>query len=159
MNYTNLIHYLNSIENVNFVLPDNKQVPAHFHLTEAGYVVRNFTDCGGTNRKEEKVVLQLWVAGDTEHRLNAQKLIKILQSTSNLWQGLNPEVEIEYQSDTIGRYATEWDPAGAFKLVPMHTDCRASDKCGIPAEKQKVNLADIGERNKSACCSPAQGCC
>ena len=44
-----------------FILPDGDQVPAHFHLTEVGHVAKNFIDCGGTIRKTESSVLQLWV--------------------------------------------------------------------------------------------------
>jgi hypothetical protein len=33
----------------------------------------------------------------------------------------------------------------------------ASDKCGIPADKLKVDLKDL--EAKTTCCSPGGGCC
>ena len=62
-----------------FILPDGDRVPAHFHLTEVGHVAKNFIDCGGTIRKTESCVLQLWVNDrDADHRLNAGKMARIL---------------------------------------------------------------------------------
>ena len=42
---------LETVETVNFRLPDGSYVPEHFHVTEVGVVTRNFIDCGGTVRK------------------------------------------------------------------------------------------------------------
>jgi len=42
-----------------------------------------------------------------------------------------------------------------FVLKNKQTTCLASDACGIPAEKQKVNLVEL----KDACCTPNSGCC
>jgi len=38
---------------VEFALPDGAKVPAHFHVTEVGYVTKDFFDCGGTRRRDE----------------------------------------------------------------------------------------------------------
>ena len=39
---------LAQIDKLQFQLPNGQFVPAHFHLTEAGYVTRDYIDCGGT---------------------------------------------------------------------------------------------------------------
>ena len=48
-------------------------------------------------------------------------------------------------------------------LTSTQTNCLAQDKCGIPAEKLKVNMADLS-KEKQACCTPStananQACC
>jgi hypothetical protein len=55
---------LGEIETLEFQLPDGQFVPAHFHITEIGNVSRDYIDCGGTLRKENKLNLQLWVSSD-----------------------------------------------------------------------------------------------
>ena len=67
------------------------------------------------------------------------------------------EIEVEYQSDTIGKYALDFDGAN-FILKNKTTACLASDKCGIPGEKQKVSLSELTSK-RSACCTPNSGCC
>ena len=61
-----------------FVLPDGQLVPAHAHVTEVARVDKHFVDCGGTRRAESYCRLQVWVADDTDHRLPAAKLHRIL---------------------------------------------------------------------------------
>ena len=67
------------------------------------------------------------------------------------------EIEVEYQSDTIGKYNLAFDGEN-FLLQSKQTNCLASDKCGIPPEKLKVNLVDLGAKEQ-ACCTPGSGCC
>jgi hypothetical protein len=67
------------------------------------------------------------------------------------------EVEVEYQSDTIGKYNLEFNGTD-FLLIATTTNCLASDKCGIPAEKLKVNLSTLATAEAS-CCTPGGGCC
>ena len=59
---------------VHLMLPDGDFVPAHFHVTEVGRVHKDFIDCGGTVRSATTCVLQVWVADDTDHRLDTTKL-------------------------------------------------------------------------------------
>jgi hypothetical protein len=66
------------------------------------------------------------------------------------------EVEVEYQSDTIGKYGMEFSN-GNFHLVVKQTACLASDNCGIPAEKQKLSLSSLTPAK--SCCDPKTGCC
>ena len=56
MNYAELRHILdeNREARVSFVLPDGSSVPQHFHVTEVGYVRKDFFDCGGVRRIEDE---------------------------------------------------------------------------------------------------------
>ena len=42
---------LETVDSINFQLPDGKFVPEYFHVTEVGLVTKNFIDCGGKIRK------------------------------------------------------------------------------------------------------------
>ena len=53
----------------------------------------------------------------------------------------NLEIEIEYQSETIGKYGLEFE-GGRFLLQATQTDCLAKEKCGVP-EAQPVNIIQI----------------
>jgi hypothetical protein len=68
------------------------------------------------------------------------------------------EVEVEYQSSTIGKYDLDFDGQN-FLLVNKFTNCLAQDKCGIPAEKLKVNLVDLTVETAAPSCKPGSGCC
>lgn len=50
---------LDKLDKLKFQLPNGEFVPAHFHITEVGNVTRNYIDCGGTLRHENKINLQL----------------------------------------------------------------------------------------------------
>jgi hypothetical protein len=69
MKLSDIKNILPGLENVEFQLEDGRLVPEHFHVTEIGMVTKNFIDCGGTIRKEERVNFQLWNAEDYQHRL------------------------------------------------------------------------------------------
>jgi len=157
MKITEFKSTLEGLQNLSFVQPNGAPVPAHFHITEAGLTTRHFIDCGGVERIEQRVVFQLWVADDTEHRLQSSKLLSIINKAEHLWSGQNPEVEAEYQGLTIGRFGIVVD-YGMFMLVPKQTDCLAMDKCGIPEVKQKVKLSELGNAG-SSCCTPGGTCC
>jgi Family of unknown function (DUF6428) len=150
-------NYLGTLESVNFKLPNGTFVPEHFHVTEVGLVTKHFIDCGGTERIEKVVNFQLWDANDFEHRLKPQKLLNIITLSENRLGIGDLEIEVEYQSDTIGKYGLEFNGAD-FELVSKQTACLASDACGIPPEKQKINLKDLQVAAQS-CCTPNSGCC
>lgn len=122
---------LQNLEILKFKLSDGSLVPEHFHVTEVGVVVKNFIDCGGTVRSEKFVSFQLWKAHDFDHRLAPQKLLKIIELSEKVLELEDLEVQVEYQSDTIGQYGLEFDD-GVFHLTVKQTDCLAKDKCGIP---------------------------
>lgn len=148
---------LPTLENVAFQTPDGSFVPEHFHVTEVGSIQKHFIDCGGTIRKEQVVNFQLWNANDFEHRLKPTKLLNIIQLSEDKLGIEDNEIEVEYQSDTIGKYDLSFN-GSHFVLVPKTTACLASDACGIPAEKTKLNLTELST-DQSACCTPGGGCC
>ena len=146
---------LPSLENVTFQLEDGTFVPEHFHVTEVGQVVKNFIDCGGVIRQEKVVNFQLWNANDYEHRLKPGKLLSIIELSENKLGIEDAEIEVEYQSTTIGKYDLDFN-GQHFVLKNKQTACLAEDACGIPAQKPKiqlVNLANLGS------CTPGSGCC
>jgi Family of unknown function (DUF6428) len=135
---------------------DGKPIAPHYHLTEAGHKTKSFVDCGGTLRKEERITFQVWVANDYDHRLTSAKWLSIINSYESNVLNTDLEVEIEFQQDTIGLYGLSFD-GRYFHLVALQTDCLAPDRCGIPMEKQKVALEDLG--SGTSCCTPGSGCC
>lgn len=146
---------LNTVDAVNFTLPNGTTVPEHFHVTEVGLITKNFIDCGGTVRKETVVNFQLWDANDFEHRLKPQKLLNIIELSEKILGIEDFEIEVEYQDTTIGKYDLDFD-GNDFVLLNKQTACLAQDQCGIPSEKQKIKLSDI---NSEPCCSPDGNCC
>jgi hypothetical protein len=148
---------LPTLENVAFQTPDGTFVPEHFHVTEVGSIQKHFIDCGGTIRKEQVVNFQLWNANDFEHRLKPTKLLNIIKLSEDKLGIEDNEIEVEYQSDTIGKYDLSFN-GSHFVLVPKTTACLASDACGIPAEKTKVQLTELAGGNENSC-APGSGCC
>lgn len=142
---------------VNFQLPNGTFVPEHFHVTEIGIVSKHFIDCGGTVRTEKVANFQLWNANDTDHRLKPQKLSNIIALSEKTLGMEDLEVEVEYQGETIGKYGLEFSN-GNFQLTSKQTDCLAKDNCGVPQQKTKLQLVDLGTPAQS-CCTPGGGCC
>jgi hypothetical protein len=135
---------------LHFMLPGGEFVPAHFHVTEVGRVQKDFIDCGGTQRSTVTCLLQVWVADDTDHRLEAGKLARILQLAAPVLKSTTLPVEVEYEEGVTAQYplvAAEVTPAGVLlHLGSKHTACLAADRCGV------ASLAT------TECCS-APGCC
>jgi hypothetical protein len=157
MKLSDIKKLLSTVESVDFKLQNGEMVPEHFHVTEVGLITKHFIDCGGTERIEKVANFQLWNANDFDHRLKPQKLLNIIElSERKLGMG-DLEVEVEYQSDTIGKYGLDFD-GSKFVLTTKMTACLASDSCGIPSEKLKVKLSDL-QTTEQACCTPGGGCC
>lgn len=154
MKLSEIKNHLAALQAVNFRLEDGTNVPEHFHVTEVGVVTKNFIDCGGKVRNETIANFQLWDANDYEHRLKPQKLLGIIGLSEKVLGMEDLEIEVEYQSDTIGKYGLEFN-GDDFVLTPTHTACLASDACGIPAAKLKVNLSEA----VVSCCAPGSKCC
>ena len=148
---------LPSLENVEFALENGTFVPEHFHVTEIGMITKKFIDCGGTMREEEKVNFQLWDANDFEHRLKPGKLLNIIKLSEEKLGIKNLEIEVEYQSDTIGKYDLDFN-GKYFVLKNKMTACLANDACGVPEEKQKLNLRELNTVQQEGC-APNSGCC
>ena len=133
-------------------LPNGHPVPAHFHITEVGEVTKHFIDCGGTVRRERRISLQLWTADDLDHRLKAEKAVKILELAERTLGLGDVEIEVEYQgATTIERYGLAADEAG-LRLMTTQTACLALEACAVPAVSAK-SLPLAGS------CSPGSGCC
>ncbi|MCG9792226.1 DUF6428 family protein [Flavobacterium algicola] len=146
---------LSTLENVAFILPNGSFVPEHFHVTEVGLITKNFIDCGGIIRNESVVNFQLWNANDFDHRLKPAKLLNIIALSERLLGIKDFEIEVEYQSETIGKYDLGFN-GSVFTLLNKKTACLAEDACGIPPSKQKVEAAKDKEES---CCSPDGNCC
>ncbi len=118
-----------------FILPDGKQIPPHFHITEIGHVKKDFVDCGGTFRSTSSCVLQTWVSKDEDHRLEAGKLNTILDLAEKILPNEELEVEVEYEGNLISQFPVagfELDGEELkFNLTTKHTDCLAKEACGI----------------------------
>jgi len=149
MKLSQIKEILPNLENVNFQLENGKFIPEHFHVTEIGQITKNFIDCGGVIRKENVVNFQLWNADDFEHRLKPKKLLNIIQLSENKLGIEDSEIEVEYQSETIGIYDLEFNGKN-FILKNKTTACLAQDACGISENK-------IPEKSRE--CNPNSGCC
>lgn len=151
MKLSEIKQLLETVPTVNFRLEDGSFVPEHFHVTEIGIVTKHFIDCGGVVRNEKAANFQLWDANDYEHRLKPQKLQHIIGLSEKVLGMEDLDIEVEYQSDTIGKYGLDFDGQN-FVLRSKRTACLAKDNCGSP--KPKRNLADL-----SASCAPNSNCC
>ena len=54
-------------------LPDQKNVPVSFHVTEVGHVSKKFIDCGGALHTTQSCQLQVWVGEDHAQWLAPEK--------------------------------------------------------------------------------------
>ena len=147
---------LTSLDKVNFRMPNGEYMEAHIHITEVGMINKQFIDCGGVVRTETKVGFQLWKDDDDlEHRLSPEKLLTIINLSEEKLNIDNEEIEVEYQSETIGKYGIGFN-GFEFVLTNKQTACLALDNCGIPVVKQKVSLSEL---QNGGSCSPESGCC
>lgn len=143
---------LSRLSELHFQTSNGSNVPKYFHVTEIGLTTKHFIDCGGTVRDEKVASMQLWVEEkDANHRLTPEKLIKIIDLSAKLFDGEDFELEVEYQTETVGRYGLKFD-GNTFVLTNKQTACLAEDSCGIP----KVKNLDIKVLNS---CTPGGGCC
>jgi hypothetical protein len=149
---------LNGLQTIGFQLPNGELVPGHFHVTEIGRVTKHFIDCGGTLRFEEVVSFQLWDSDDYDHRLHPEKLVNIIELSEQKLGIGNHEVEVEYQGQTIQKFALDFDGTN-FLLTSKFTDCLAKDQCCAPDPKQKVKLSELQMIGAGNACAPGSGCC
>ncbi len=154
MRLSEIKELLPTLNNVEFQVENGAFVPEHFHVTEIGVILKNFIDCGGTIRNEKVVNFQLWNADDFEHRLKPTKLLNIIKLSEEKLGIEDSEIEVEYQSETIGKYDLDFN-GSHFVLKNKQTACLANEACGIPTEKQKLNLSELN----SGSCTPNSGCC
>tara|TARA_R110000787_G_scaffold29800_1_gene80601 strand:- start:7448 stop:7888 length:441 start_codon:yes stop_codon:yes gene_type:complete len=146
MKLSEIKKHLESLKTIAFQLPNGLLVPNHFHVTEVGKITKNFIDCGGTIRKEEVINFQLWEANDYDHRLHPEKLVNIIELSEKILGLKDLEIEVEYQSDTIGKYGLDFNGEN-FLLVSTNTACLAMDACNVPVQETANS------------CAPGSGCC
>ena len=152
--FKNILH---SLDSLSFFLENGNQVDPHFHITEIGETKKRFIDCGGEIRTENYTNMQLWHANDFDHRLSPQKTIEVIELSQSKLNLGDFEIEVEYQSETIGKYSLFFN-GNVFVLLNKLTDCLDKDKCGIPTPiKEKVSLSNLN--TSSPTCSPDSGCC
>lgn len=149
--------HLNNIQSLRFLQQNGEIVPLHFHITEVGLITKHFLDCGGDVHTEKLANVQIWVADDLDHRLEPKGLLKIIDLSNKVLGNEDLEVEVEYQTETIGKYSIEMQ-GNNFILVAKQTDCLAKVKCNIPQSKQKLQLGELVGA-KESCCTPGGGCC
>lgn len=162
MTLSQLHNSLTDQENLTFQLPNGSTIAPHFHITEVGLVTKHFVDCGGTERIEKKINLQLWEANDFDHRVSATKFRSILEMSTNRLGLGDLEIEVEYQGETIGKYGLDFT-GDVFRLTNKQTACLASDACGIPevafdVVNTEVAL-DLSDMAAKTSCEPGGGCC
>lgn len=156
MKLSQIKEILPTLDKVEFQLKNGTFVPEHFHVTEVGQITKNFMDCGGNIRSEKVVNFQLWNADDFNHRLKPLKLLNIINISEEKLGIEDAEVEVEYQTNTIGKYDLEFN-GKTFVLVNKTTACLAQNECGVPSEeKKKKSLAEL---TISSSCNPNSGCC
>lgn len=156
MKLSEIKNHLKSLETIAFQLPNGTLVPSHFHVTEVGKVVKDFIDCGGKVRKEEVINFQLWEADDYNHRLHPEKLVQIIELSEKIFEFDDLEIEVEYQGkETIGKYGLNFNGTN-FLLTSKVTACLAEDACGIPKQKPRIRISELGRVNS---CDPNSGCC
>lgn len=142
-----------------FVMPDGGFIPAHYHITEVGHVMKRFIDCGGTRRTLETCLLQTWVHDDVDHRLYAGKLATIFGMAGDVLPHHDLPVEVEHEDGVVAQFPVESaeviDGTLAFRLGLKHTDCLARGIClpgacaSTPPEAAPA----------SSCCTPGTKCC
>jgi len=144
-------------QKLRMVLPDGSAVPSHFHVTEVGRVQKDFIDCGGTRRRALYGQLQLLVATDYDHRLSAQKLLKIIEMSQPILGDEPLPLTVEYgQKVAVVYHVAKIDADHeviSLTLITPQTGCLAPDTCGLAPEES--GLFKVG----ASTCTPNSGCC
>lgn len=139
MTLTEIKEILPTLSNVAFQLEDGTFVPEHFHVTEVGQITKHFIDCGGVIRREQVVNFQLWNADDYEHRLKPGKLLHIINLSEEKLGMVDGEIEVEYQSTTIGKYDLAFN--GSNFVLKKQDHRMSSGRCvRYPGRKNKSNV-------------------
>ena len=157
MKLSDFKNHLSNIKSLRFLQQNGDLVPLHFHITEVGLITKHFLDCGGDVHTEKLANVQIWVADDLDHRLEPKGLLKIIDLSNKVLGNEDLEVEVEYQTETIGKYSIEMQ-GNNFVLIAKQTDCLAKIKCNIPQAKQKIKIGELATANEG-CCTPGGGCC
>ncbi len=144
--------------NVRFHLPNGDFVPVHAHVTEVARIDKRFVDCGGTLRNDSLCRLQTWFADDVDHRLTADKLLKILEKAKSFLGSDDLEVDVEHEVGFISQFPLEsvevLPDEIILHLTKRHTACLAMDKC-LPAAKPAPEFSPLKFNFRE----PSSDCC
>ena len=152
--FKNKLKKSNKVSPLLLKLEDGTIIPPYYHITEMGITIKRTIDCGGTLRTSQCVTLQVWTADDFDHRMSIEKLLDIIEKGEKLIGQVNLELEIEYQTTTIGTYSLSSHPTNelTYILLPKKTNCLAPDKCGITQDTQlQPNQSPTPQCGPSCC--------
>jgi hypothetical protein len=129
---------------VNFYLPNNFKIPKEFHITDIGSVLRSFIDCGGVIRNESYLQIQLWVGKDSNHRIKAEIVEKIIKKAKPVLDKLpnlaNSNIFIEYKDNIVSQYQIDsykiTDKSIDFYLKHIDTQCLAAIRYQNKSDKK-----------------------
>ncbi len=131
---------------VRFILPAGSRISLHTRVTEAAQVCKRFVDCGETFRTDSVCRLQTWFQDDTDHRLSAGKLLKILDKSAGSLQNDSLEVEVEHEAPFISQFPIVGidleQHSISFRLGVQHTDCLVQDRC-VPREQSAASNSNL----------------
>jgi len=144
-------------KNIQFILPTGTKIPAHAHVTDIARIEKRFIDCGGVFRTEILCRLQVWFADDTDHRVGAKMLHKILDKSATFLETEDLDVDVEYEAPFISQFPiSSVEPGGDVLVVRLgikHTACLAEDKCLPPSlNQQPISFTPIPTLQPSKCC-------
>lgn len=144
-------------KSLQFTLPTGTRIPPHAHITEVARIDKHFIDCGGTVRKESACRMQIWFADDTEHRISAKTLLKVLDKAATILGTEDLTVDFEYEAPFIAQFPitsiTPETDALVIHLGIRHTDCLAKEYCVPPSKTAKdFILPSLPKLEKTKCC-------
>ena len=146
-----------SDRNIHFVLPTGTNIPPQAHVTDVARIDKQFIDCGGTVRTESLCRLQAWFADDTEHRIGAKMLLKVLDKAASFLVSEDLDVDVEYEAPFISQFpivtAGEENGILVVHLGIRHTTCLAQEKCLPPIPKtETLSFKPLPNLQPAKCC-------
>jgi hypothetical protein len=125
-----------------FVLPTGTKIPPHAHVTDVARVDKRFIDCGGVFRTESVCRMQIWFADDTDHRVGARMLLKVLDKAAVFLETDSLEIDEEYEAPFISQFPILRVEASNDSLLVhlgiKHTTCLAEDRCLPPPRPETL---------------------
>jgi len=117
-------------------LPDGELVPPHYHITEVARAQKSFIDCGGKRHQQSACVLQVWLADDHDHRLEAGKLARVMKMAEDLFADCDAAelpVLFEHEAPVLTALTVEKSEVAnshiVLHLALQHADCLAKELC------------------------------
>ena len=106
-------------------------------------------------RRDRNITFQLWTAEDFHHRITPTKILEVIEKFEETFILEDVEIEIEYNTNTIGLYSLTPHPKKdlSFVLLSKKTNCLAPDKCMVPPPPTKQNTPPKPKQcNSPSCC-------